>query len=84
MIVYESWNDMLNKRDELHTTYIRKWDHGNYWQLVCYSKWSADCYFAYVNGTYKTLDELLSAIQLQGYNTSRIDVCTYKEEGVVI
>ena len=84
MIIYESWNDMLNERDKLHTTYIRKWDHGKRWQVVCYSNWSADCYFAYVNGTYETLDKLLEVLEGQGYNTSKMDICTYKEEGVAV
>ena len=79
MIQYNSWNEMLNERDKICTMYIRKWDHGNHWQVVCYSKWSDDMYFGYVNGTYKTLDETLSALQLQGYDISKIDVCTYKE-----
>ena len=80
MIHYNSWNEMLRARDDIHKAYIRQYNHGTRWEIVHYAKWSDDCYVGYCGTNAGTLKELIKKLQDQRYDTSNIDICTYKEE----
>ena len=80
MVHYSSWAEMLKVRDELHTAYIREYNKPNTkWEVVFYSKWSDDFYVGCAGWSANTLEELMSQLERQGYDTSKMDVCTYKE-----
>ena len=60
MTQYDSWNDMLNARDEIHKTYIREYNKlDTRWEVVHYSKWSDDLYVATCGYSADTLDEVI-------------------------
>lgn len=58
IIIYDTWDQMLKDRDNLHTYYIRQNGNKEY-EVMKYSKWSGDQYVGYVGPHgYSSLEEL--------------------------
>ena len=76
---YDTWNEMLNQRDELHTAYLRPYNGGKRWEMVRYSKFSEDCYLGFCGTNAENLATLIEKLQEQGYDVSEMDICTYGE-----
>lgn len=76
IIIYDTWDQMLKDRDNLHTYYIRQNGDKEY-EVMKYSKWSGDQYVGYVGPHgYSSLEELYNRNPGK-YDTD--DVCLVKE-----
>lgn len=76
IIIYDTWDQMLKDRDNLHTYYIRQNGDKEY-EVMKYSKWSGDQYVGYVGPHgYSSLKELYNKNPGK-YDTD--DVCLVKE-----
>lgn len=76
IIIYDTWDQMLKDRDNLHTYYIRQNGDKEY-EVMKYSKWSGDQYVGYLGPQgYSSLKELYDSNPGKYDND---DICLVKE-----